>query len=160
MIVMTRIDYRLLHGQVAFAWTNNLSANAILIANDSVAKDVFRKKTLQLAKPDNSKLIFKTISDSAEAIKSGVTDKYRVFVIVENISDAYRLAKLTPEIKLIDLGLSAKVENSKNIAKSVYVTDDEIEKLTDLENDGIKVVVQQAPTDSAPEFSSLVTKER
>ncbi|WP_376716929.1 PTS sugar transporter subunit IIB, partial [Enterococcus dongliensis] len=30
MIKMTRIDYRLLHGQVAFAWTKNLSANAIL----------------------------------------------------------------------------------------------------------------------------------
>lgn len=93
MIVMTRIDYRLLHGQVAFAWTNNLSANAILIANDSVAKDNFRKKTLQLAKPDSAKLIFKSIEDSAKAIASGVTDKYRVFIVVENIHDAYRLAK-------------------------------------------------------------------
>ena len=33
MIKMTRIDYRLLHGQVAFAWTNHLSADAILIAS-------------------------------------------------------------------------------------------------------------------------------
>lgn len=156
MIVMTRIDYRLLHGQVAFAWTNNLSANAILIANDAVAQDTFRKKTLQLAKPASAKLIFKSIEDSAKAIKSGVTDKYRVFIIVETINDAYRLAKLTPAIKLIDLGLANKTENSKNIAKSVYVTAADVRQLTDLENNGIKVVVKQAPNDPDTEFSTLI----
>lgn len=156
MIVMTRIDYRLLHGQVAFAWTNNLSANAILIANDSVAKDNFRKKTLQLAKPDSAKLIFKFIEDSAKAIASGVTDKYRVFIVVENIHDAYRLAKKVPQIKLIDLGLSDQKEGSKNIAKSVYVTPEESGLLTELENNGIQVLVKQAPGDPDIEFSTLI----
>lgn len=156
MIVMTRIDYRLLHGQVAFAWTNNLSANAILIANDDVAKDSFRKKTLQLAKPDSAKLIFKTIDDSIEAIMSGVTDKYRVFIIVENIHDAYRLAKRLPQIKLIDLGLANKKEGSKNIAKSVYVTPEETDLLTELEDNGTQVLVKQAPGDPDIKFSSLI----
>lgn len=156
MIVMTRIDYRLLHGQVAFAWTNNLSANAILIANDSVAKDNFRKKTLQLAKPDSAKLIFKSIEDSAKAIASGVTDKYRVFIVVENIHDAYRLAKKVPQIKLIDLGLSDQKEGSKNIVKSVYVTPEESGLLTELENNGIQVLVKQAPGDPDIEFSTLI----
>ncbi|KAF0413163.1 PTS mannose/fructose/sorbose transporter subunit IIB [Pediococcus acidilactici] len=156
MIVMTRIDYRLLHGQVAFAWTNNLSANAILIANDSVAKDNFRKKTLQLAKPDSAKLIFKSIEDSAKAIASGVTDKYRVFIVVENIHDAYRLAKKVPQIKLIDLGLSDQKEGSKNIAKSVYVTVEELGLLTELESNGIQVLVKQAPGDPDIEFSTLI----
>ena len=156
MIVMTRIDYRLLHGQVAFAWTNNLSANAILIANDSVAKDNFRKKTLQLAKPDSAKLIFKSIEDSAKAIASGVTDKYRVFIVVENIHDAYRLAKKVPQIKLIDLGLSDQKEGSKNIAKSVYVTPEESGLLTELENNGIQVLVKQATGDPDIEFSTLI----
>lgn len=126
MIKMTRIDYRLLHGQVAFAWTKNLSANAILIANDNVVNDSFRKQTLNLAKPNDTKLIFKSIDDSIAAIKSGVTDKYNVFIVVENVHDAYRLAKGTPEINKINLGLSAKRDDSKNIAKAVYVTDEEV----------------------------------
>jgi fructoselysine/glucoselysine PTS system EIIB component len=153
---MTRIDYRLLHGQVAFAWTNNLSANAILLANDKIANDAFRKKTFQLAKPDNAKLIFKSIEDSASAIASGVTDKYRVFIIVETINDAYRLAKLVPEIKVIDLGLASEKDNSINIAKSVYVTQEEISQLSKLEKDGVKVLVKQAPNDPDTEFSSLI----
>ena len=75
MIKMTRIDYRLLHGQVAFAWTKNLSANAILIANDDVVNDSFRKQTLNLAKPNDTKLIFKSIEDSTIYLN---TDFFRV----------------------------------------------------------------------------------
>lgn len=156
MIKMTRIDYRLLHGQVAFAWTKNLSVNAILIANDNVVNDSFRKQTLNLAKPNDTKLIFKSIDDSIAAIKSGVTDKYNVFIVVENVHDAYRLAKGTPEINKINLGLSAKRDDSKNIAKAVYVTDEEIKELTELENSGIEILVKQAPNDANIEFRSLV----
>jgi len=36
MIILTRVDHRLLHGQVAFSWTQSLGADCILIANDDV----------------------------------------------------------------------------------------------------------------------------
>ena len=159
MIKMLRVDYRLVHGQVAFAWTNFLSADAILVANDDVAKDDFRKRVLNLAKPNGVKLIFKSIADSLKAIESGVTEKYKVFIVVENIQDAYEMAEGTEEIKLIDIGLVANREDTKNIAKSVYVNETEIQQLTELENKGVEVVVKQAPTDRDVQFSSLVKKE-
>ena len=44
MIKLCRVDHRLLHGQVAFSWTNELSADCILIANDAVYIDeVFKR---------------------------------------------------------------------------------------------------------------------
>ena len=55
MIKLTRIDDRLLHGQVAFTWTPALSADCIVIANDKVAKDEFLKMTLNLAKPASAR---------------------------------------------------------------------------------------------------------
>ena len=39
MIKLLRVDERLIHGQVAFAWTNSLKADCILIVNDAVAAD-------------------------------------------------------------------------------------------------------------------------
>ena len=35
-ILLTRIDNRLLHGQVATQWTKHIGANLILVANDDV----------------------------------------------------------------------------------------------------------------------------
>ena len=48
MFKLLRLDERLIHGQVAFAWTNSLSADCILVANDGVAKDKLRATSLKL----------------------------------------------------------------------------------------------------------------
>ena len=38
-IVLTRIDERLIHGQVATQWCGVIGANLILVANDDVASN-------------------------------------------------------------------------------------------------------------------------
>lgn len=39
MIKLVRVDHRLLHGQVIFSWTKQLSANYIIVADDKVPND-------------------------------------------------------------------------------------------------------------------------
>ena len=48
MIKLTRVDYRLIHGQVAMSWTHALDVDCILCASDAVAKDDMRKAALRL----------------------------------------------------------------------------------------------------------------
>ncbi len=115
MITLLRVDHRLLHGQVAFSWTQYVGADCILIANDSVPGDELRKTTIKLAKPPSVKLVIKNINDSIEAIKSGVTDKYNLFIVVESVNDAWRIASAIDEIKSINLG------NDSNLLIVFYV---------------------------------------
>ena len=105
MILMTRVDCRLLHGQTAVSWTSGLGADCILIANDAVITDELRKTTMKLAKPAGTKLVIKNMEDSITALKSGVTDKYRLFIVVESIEDAAKLALAVPEVDKVNLGL-------------------------------------------------------
>ena len=42
-IVLTRIDNRLVHGQVATQWCGAIGANLILVANDEVAGNSLRQ---------------------------------------------------------------------------------------------------------------------
>lgn len=93
MIVNVRVDHRLLHGQVAMAWNQVLGSDCILIANDSVPNDEIRKAGIKLAKPANTKLVIKNMDASVEALVSGVTDKYKLFIVVESIADVYKLCK-------------------------------------------------------------------
>ncbi|MGC3752377.1 PTS sugar transporter subunit IIB, partial [Enterococcus faecium] len=72
MIVLTSVDLRLLHGQVAFSWTHTIGADCILIANDDVPTNEIRKTTIKIAKPQGVKLVIKSIDDSIAALKSGV----------------------------------------------------------------------------------------
>lgn len=48
-INLARIDTRLLHGQVATAWTPDSKADRIIVASDSVAQDELRKELIKKA---------------------------------------------------------------------------------------------------------------
>lgn len=148
MILLLRVDHRMLHGQVAFSWTNSIDADCILIANDGVANDELRKTTMKLAKPQGAKLVIKTINDSIAAINSGVTDKYRLFIVVESVEDAYKIVKGVPSIKSINLGGVKAKEGTRNISKAVNLLPEEEKLLKELIANGIEVEIRQLPTDT------------
>ena len=50
-IVLTRIDNRLIHGQVATQWCGVVGANLLLVANDAVSTDEFRQGLMNMAAP-------------------------------------------------------------------------------------------------------------
>lgn len=147
MIKLLRVDHRLLHGQVAFSWTQFLGVDCILIANDSLMTDELRKTTIKLAKPQGVKVVMKNIEDSINAINSGVTDKYKLFVVVESIEDAEKLIKGTDKFKVLNLGGIKAREGTRNISKAINVTPKEEEILKELINLGIEVEIRQIPND-------------
>ncbi|EOL42938.1 PTS sugar transporter subunit IIB [Enterococcus caccae] len=147
MIKLVRVDHRLLHGQVAFSWTQSLGVDCILIANDDVPQNDIRKTTIKLAKPAGVKLVIKTIEDSISALQSGVTDKYKLFIVVESVADAYKLAKACPEINHINLGGMKVREGTRNISKAINITPDEEQLVKELVNEGVDVEIRQVPND-------------
>lgn len=147
MIKLVRVDHRLLHGQVAFSWTQSLGVDCILIANDDVPQNDLRKTTIKLAKPAGVKLVIKNIEDSISALQSGVTDKYKLFIVVESVEDAYKLAKSCPEIKQINLGGMKVREGTRNISKAVNITAVEERLVKELVAEGVAVEIRQVPND-------------
>ncbi|HDX8711651.1 TPA: PTS sugar transporter subunit IIB [Klebsiella michiganensis] len=156
MITLLRVDHRLLHGQVAFSWTQYVGADCILIANDNVPEDELWKTTIKLAKPPSVKLVIKNINDAIESIKSGVTDKYHLFIVVESVNDAWRIASAVEGIKSINLGGIKAKEGSKNISKAINLLPEEIEQLQQLVGKGVEVEIRQVPNDRKQLFAQCV----
>lgn len=156
MIRLCRVDHRLFHGQVAYAWMQSLSVNCILISSDAVASDELRMAALRIAKPAGVKLVMKSVADSAAAIESGVTDKYDLMIICETIDDAYRLAQATSNINEIDLGGVKNEEGKRRISRAVCVSERECEQLRELESAGVRCYVQQVPSETPTDVSELI----
>lgn len=151
MIKILRVDHRLLHGQVAFSWTGYLGANCILIASDAAVKDDLRKTTLRLAKPQSCKLIIKSIDDSIQALQEGKADRYELFIVVENIQDAYRMAKAIADIHHVNIG-NIKPHTDSHVHKmnhSVNLTDAEEQMLYELKGEGKMIDFRGVPSDGA-----------
>jgi len=147
LIKLLRVDHRLLHGQVAFSWTNAIGANCILIANDDVVKDEVYKTTLKLAKPQGVKLVIKNIKDSIDSVKSGVTDKYNLFIVVSSIEDAYKLSEAIDQIHSVNLGGTRPQDGTRPISKTINIFPYEEEILHKLIDKNIEVEIRQVPTD-------------
>ncbi|AYV66769.1 MULTISPECIES: PTS sugar transporter subunit IIB [Niallia] len=147
MILLTRVDHRLLHGQVAVSWTSMLGADCILIANDELMKNDLKKTTMKLAKPANVKLVIKNIEDSIKAIQSGATDKYKLFIVVESIADAAKLSEAIPEIKQINLGGIKAKEGSRNVSKAINVLPEEEQLLKEMLMRNVEIEIRQIPND-------------
>ncbi len=148
MIKLLRVDHRLVHGQVAISWSRAIGADCILVANDEVAKDEMRQSMLRLSKPQGMKLVIKSIEDSVKAIQSGVTDKYKLFIVVNNVQDVERLTEAITELKYVNLGVLPARNDTKALSKAINVTPKDIESLKRLIKRDIKVDIQQVPTES------------
>ena len=77
MIKLLRIDDRLLHGQVAFAWTKNLGIHLIYVLSDVVVNDEITKMTLGIAKPYGTKLSVYAVDEGIEELKKHVNTNYQ-----------------------------------------------------------------------------------
>ena len=155
MIKLCRVDHRLLHGQVAFSWTNAVQADCILVASDEVVNDEMWKTTLKLGKPAGVKLVIKDIENSVKALNSGVTDKYKLFIVVESVEDADRLARAL-DIKEINLGGTKPTDDRHVISTAVYVSDNDEKILKDLMDDGFDVFTQMVPSDKRVNTKDLL----
>ncbi|MEG0411039.1 MAG: PTS sugar transporter subunit IIB, partial [Erysipelotrichaceae bacterium] len=102
-IVLTRIDNRLIHGQVATQWSGVLGINLILVANDSVATDEFRQGLMNMAAPGYAQTRYFTIQKTCDII-SKASEAQKIFIICENPQDVLRLVEGGVPIKKVNIG--------------------------------------------------------
>ena len=156
MIKLLRIDHRLLHGQVAFSWTKFLESDCILIASDNLMKDELKMSAMRMAKPTGVKLVMKSIEDSIKALNSGVTDKYKLLIVVQTIHDAYRLVQEVPAIKSINLGGAKKQDGYRQISKAIFVGPQDEEDIKAMLDKGVEVEIRQLASESSVPVQSVL----
>ena len=150
MIQMIRVDYRLLHGQVAVSWTSALGADCILLVSDTVLNDKLRLQALSLAKPEGCKVVVKNTEDAVKALQSGVTDKYKLFVVCETIQQA------GAGVKKINLGNVAFSEDARQVSTSVFLTPENEAYVKELLGEGHELFIQMIPADAKTDAAKVI----
>jgi fructoselysine and glucoselysine-specific PTS system IIB component len=160
MICQLRIDDRLIHGQVAMAWSKELKIEGIVVINDKVANDEFEKLTLDLAKPSNTNLLVVSVDAGIKFLNSEKINKYRVLVIVNNSDDALEIVKNVKEIKSINVGGLRMAPGKKMISHSVAVDERDISNFQEMVNMGVEIEIRQIPSDPKISVENLLKLKR
>lgn len=128
-IIHIRIDDRLIHGQVATMWTNNLGATRIMVINDEVANNDLQKSVLRMAAPSNVSTSIITRETALKNISSGKYEGQKVFIVVKSPLDLLYLVKNGLDIKKINVGNMSSKKNTEVVRPSISVTAEEKEAL-------------------------------
>ncbi len=158
MILSIRIDDRLLHGQVAYSWKAKLGYDAIVIADDAAANDDLRKTTIKLCCPDGVKLAVREISNAAELLKNEKLKQMKVFVVCGSPKGAYELLQLIHEKPIVNLGGIQSKDGAKLFSNQVYVDDEDLKYLDEIEKQGYEIDVQLVPETSMTKYNILRKK--
>ncbi|HFZ8993803.1 TPA: PTS sugar transporter subunit IIB [Citrobacter freundii] len=149
MIKLVRIDYRLLHGQVVFAWTRALDIDHIIVANAQASGDAFVTMSLNLAKPAGVSLDICTVDQAAEKLVSGRLDHKKIMVVLGNTAETLALVEKVPGIGAINYGGLAQKEGAQQFGKAIYLSAQEIADSKALKAKGIRLEMRQVPAHSA-----------
>lgn len=146
-IIHIRIDDRLIHGQVATMWTNNLGATRIMVINDEVANNDLQKSVLRMAAPSNVSTSIITRETALKNISSGKYEGQKVFIVVKSPLDLLYLVKNGLDIKKINVGNMSSKKNTEVVRPSISVTAEEKEAFKELIDRGVEITTIMTPTD-------------
>ncbi|MBA8760555.1 PTS system mannose/fructose/N-acetylgalactosamine-transporter subunit IIB [Staphylococcus coagulans] len=155
-IIGTRIDGRLIHGQVANLWATKLNISRFMVIDDEVAQSDIDKQALKLATPSGIKLSVLPIEKAANNIKNGKYDSQRVMIIAKRPDRFVELINQGVAIETLNVGNMSQTDETRAITNSINVTDEDIENFKKLDAQGVKIVSQMVPNDKAVDFFSLV----
>lgn len=153
-ILLTRIDNRLIHGQVATQWCGTIGANLILVANDKVANDKVRQGLMDMAAPTGVATRYFTIQKTIEIIHKAA-DRQKIFIVVESPEDVLKLVEGGVDIKKVNIGNMHMSEGKKQVATTVAVDDKDLDAFKALESKGVKLEIQRVPSTSVEDISKL-----
>ncbi|MCB2294502.1 mannose/fructose/sorbose PTS transporter subunit IIA [Clostridium algoriphilum] len=157
--VLARIDSRLLHGQIATAWTKTVLPTRIIVVSDAVAKDELRKKLIQQAAPPGVKAHVVPIN---QMIKLAKNDQYfggqRALLLFENPQDVLRAVEGGVPLKTINVGSMAHSLGKVQPNKVLAFNQEDIDTFNKLKQAGLDFDVRKVPSDSKGNMAEILKK--
>lgn len=159
-IIGSRIDGRLVHGQVANLWATKLNISRFMVVDNKVAENNIEKQGLKLATPSGVKLSVLPVEKAANNILAGKYDSQRLLIIAKNPEVYLQLVEAGVPIEEINVGNMSQSDETKSITKSINVTDKDIEVFEKLGEKNIQIVAQMVPGDRKENFMKLLKNRK
>lgn len=157
---LARIDSRLLHGQVATAWSKSVQPDRIIVVSDAVSKDALRKGLIMKAAPPGIKAHVVPLKKLIEVENDPRFGATKALLLFENPQDALAVIKAGVSIKKLNLGSMAHSVGKVVVNKVVSMGKEDLATFQELKKMGIEFDVRKVPSDSPENIDDLIAKAK
>jgi PTS system mannose-specific IIB component len=141
--IHTRIDSRLLHGQVVQFWIPFLGVERLIIADDEVAGNPSLLAVYRLAAPENLAVQAVPVAELLQELGRG--EAVTILVLLAEVSSVARARGLGFCPPRVVLGNVHAAPGRRRITDAVHLSPEETDALGDLVREGAEVLIQTLP---------------
>lgn len=155
-ILVTRIDDRLIHGQVVTAWIKIQPINEILIIDDELSGNSLMSRIYTAAAPMGVKVLLKSRRDAAAFLKEDAEKGENIMILskVPQVLEALLEEGIVLE-KIILGGMGAK-HGRKTFNRNISASPEEVECFKRIVGRGTPIWYQMVPNDKPVNVESLL----
>lgn len=153
MIVGVRIDFRLIHGQVANLWANAKQVSRFMVVDDQLATDDMQKQVLRMACPAAVKLSVLPLEKASANIQAGKYDAQRLFILAKKPETLLCLIESGVQLPEINVGNMSSLDEVKRVGLNIGMDEGDIEAFKKLQEKGIRMYAQMVPSDTPSDFT-------
>jgi PTS system mannose-specific IIB component len=149
VIVLVRVDNRLLHGQILEAWIPRLRADRVIVADDEAAESPLAQAAMCLCLPPDVAVEIMPVRDIDYA--GLAADPARSLVLLRDVSDLARAhasglsARLAPVLNVGNVHFS---DGRHAVTPSVFLSSGEVQALRALAGEGFAVEARAIPAEA------------
>ena len=152
-IVLSRIDDRLVHGQVMTSWSKATAANKFMVVDDEVSNDGLMKTVLKGVVPSNIKLGVFSIQKAKDRLVKGFKEDDRVILLVRTPLTILSLENEGIIFPQLNIGTRSDRET---LWRNIAVTTEERAALKKIISNGTEVFIQITADDPKVDVGNLL----
>ncbi|MGJ3193167.1 PTS system mannose/fructose/N-acetylgalactosamine-transporter subunit IIB [Peribacillus frigoritolerans] len=147
-IVVTRIDERLIHGQVAYSWSVAYQVTEFIVIDDRVATDPTQLLLLSLAVPSGKRHAILSVEDAVKYLVEQ-SDQEKTFIVVKSPRVLLSLIEKGIILPSINVGGMYYKVGKQEISKTVYLDEEDKSIFLKIRDHGIPCEIRTSPNDTS-----------
>ncbi len=144
MICFTRVDSRLIHGQVVQAWLPEIKPEKVLVISEQATQSSLMTKMMRMALPQGYELEVSTAKEALQSLKKDEAKK--VFVLIEDLNQLLELAEQNISLKKVNIGNTKYEEGKKEYSAGVYFDKKDLAIIPSLQKKDITFSIKALPS--------------
>lgn len=144
-VELTRIDFRLIHGQVITRWMTQLNINEIVTIDTALSKDTFMQDVFKMAAPKGVKIRILSVDDAVKAQNAGEFENGRIMLLLKSVSELKAAVDAGVKFAEVQVGGLGGGPGRKPVLNAITLDQKDLDDLLAIQEQGTKVYFQTTP---------------
>ena len=158
MIIHTRIDFRLIHGQVITQWIKRLDIDQIIVVDNELAKDDFMKEVFMMAAPKGVGVKIISADEAKQMQVDGQMDTCRCLILFKTVDGLDCALKNGLKLDSVQVGGLGGGPGRKAVHNAITLDEHDAQLLKEVQSKGIRVYFQTTPDYEEEELNEVLKK--